>query len=242
MADGFGTAAVPSRSGDRRRGCPAVIGEVNREGIAGHEGGSMGWAGEKVAMVAGGAPIRSPSSHPALTNTESQEAGLWLWRGEALPPPSAPPPKSRIEPESRVQQILGSMVPAARWAGWMALLGGLAVALLAASAMLHPTPPEESVSVDTPAVSLSPVPSATVVPPSVAPAPADLTEAQSDQTEVPPAAQTLARPAETRVAKSRAQPPRTVRKTQASPVRRVTPTLIPGVLTPPSMTWRGGGY
>jgi hypothetical protein len=203
----------------------------------------MGWADEKVAMVTGGAPIRSPSSHPALSNAESQEAGLWLWRGEALPPPpSTPPPKSRVEPTSRVQQILGSMAPAARRAGWMVLLGGLAVALLAASAMLHPTPPEESVSVDTLAVSLPPVQSATVVPPSVAPAPADLTEAQSDQTEVPPAAQALARPAETRVGKSRAQPPRTVRKTQASPIRRGPPILIPGVLTPPSMTWRGGGY
>ena len=188
-------------------------------------------------MVTGGAPIRSPSSHSALSNTESQEAGLWLWRGEALPPPSAPQPKSRV------QQILSSMVPAARWAGWMALLGGLAVALLAASAMLHPTPPEESVSVDTPAVSLPPVPSATVARPSAAPAPAELTEAQSDQTEVPlaPAAQTLARPSETRVAKSHPQPPRTVRKTHASPARKGPPTLIPGVLTPPSMTWRDGG-
>ena len=196
---------------------------------------------EKVAMVTGGAPIRSPSSHSALSNTESQEAGLWLWRGEALPPPSAPTPKSRVQPKSRVHQILSSMVPAARWAGWMALLGGLAVALLAASAMLHPTPPEESV--DTPAVSLPPVPSATVARPSVAPAPAELTEAQSDQTEAPlaPAAQTLARPAETRVAKSHPQLPRTVRKTHASPVRRGPPTLIPGVLTPPSMTWRDGG-
>jgi hypothetical protein len=203
----------------------------------------MGRVDEKVAMVTGGAPNRSPSSHPALSNTESQEAGLWLWRGEALPPPSAPRP-NRASSANRVQQILGSMVPAARCAGWMALLGGLAVALLAASAMLHPTPQEESVSVDTPAVSLPPVPSDIVVRPSVAPAPAELTEAQSDQTEVPlaPAAQTLARPAETRVAKSHAQPPRTVRKTYASPVRRGPPTLIPGVLTPPSMTWRGGGY
>jgi len=205
----------------------------------------MGLVDEKVAMVTGGAPIRSPSSHPALSTTESQEAGLWLWRGEALPPPSAPQPKSRVQLKSRVQQILSSMVPAARWAGWMVLLGGLAVALLAASAMLHPTL-EESVSVDMPAVSLPPVLSATVVRPSVAPASAELTEAQSDQTEVPlaPAAQTSARPAETRVSKSHAQrtSPRTVKKTNASPARRGPPTLIPGVLTPPSMTWHGGGY
>ena len=36
MAGGFATAAAQGRSGDRRKGCTAVIGEVTREGIAGH--------------------------------------------------------------------------------------------------------------------------------------------------------------------------------------------------------------
>jgi hypothetical protein len=189
------------------------------------------------AIVTGDAPI-SPSADALLISTDNKKAGLWLWQGQAVPRPPLSPPKSRD------QQVLPRIMHAARRTGSIGLPTGFAFALIVVLVMPHSMPPERSVSADTPTVSLPPIPSDTVVRPSVAPAPAELMEAQSDQTEVPlaPAAQTLARPAETRVAKSHAQPPRTVRKTHASPVRRGPPTLMPGVLTPPSMTWRGSGY
>jgi len=189
------------------------------------------------AIVTGDAPI-SPSADAPLISTDSKNAGLWLWQGQAVPRPSLSRPKSRD------QQVLRRIMRAARRTGWIGLPTGFAFALIVGLVMPHSMPPERSVSADKTAVGLSSVPAPTLVRPSVASAPAELTEAQSDQSQVPlaPAAQTLARPAETRAAKSHAQPPRTVRKTHASPARKGPPTLIPGVLTPPSMTWRDGGY
>ena len=197
----------------------------------------MGQAYSDWAIVTGDAPI-SPSADAPLISTDSKKAGLWLWQGQAVPRPSLSRPKSSD------QQILPRIMHAAGRPRWIVLPVGLVLALMAVLIMPHSMAPDRPVSADKNAVGLSSVPAPTVVRPSVALAPAELTEAQSDQTEVPlaPTAQTLARPAETRAAKSHAQPPRAVRKTHASPVRRGPPTLIPGVLTPPSMTWRDGGY
>jgi hypothetical protein len=57
--------------------------------------------------------------------------------------------KARI---TRVRQILGRILSAARWGGWLALPGGLTLGWFAASVLLHSTPPDEPVRSDTPTV------------------------------------------------------------------------------------------
>ena len=46
------------------------------------------------------------------------------------------PPPSRPNPASRVHQILGHILSAARWGGWLALPGGLTLGYFAASVLL----------------------------------------------------------------------------------------------------------
>jgi hypothetical protein len=193
----------------------------------------MGQAYSKAPMVTGNAPI-SPLS--ALISTDTKEAGLWLWQGEVPPSPPLPGPKSRD------QQILRRIMPAAGWAGWIAVPAGLALAFLAVSMMLRPDRP---VSADRPAVTLSSAPPA-VMRPIVPVPPAERTEAQLDQVQVPPApaAKLTAQGPEPPAAKGRAQhkSSRTARKTHASHGRRGPLFPSAGVLTPPVMTWHGGGY
>ena len=193
----------------------------------------------RVGSVTGDAPIRLSSPDPALISTGSEEAGLWLWHGEAPPPPSLPQPKLRV------RHILARMKPPARWAAWTALPGGLALTLLAVSAM-YSVPPHWSQSADAPAVGLAPTASPAAAPPIAAVPPAPPTEAQFDQTRASPAPapQISGQGSEQPMVSSRAQrkSPGTGRKTHASLVRRGSPVLIPGVLTPPVMTWHGGGY
>jgi len=93
----------------------------------------------------------------AMSN-ESREPGRWLWHGKA-------PPPSRPKPALRVRQILGRILSAAGWAGWIALLTGLALVSVAVSVMPHRDRP---VSADTPAIELSSAPSSTVAGPIVA--------------------------------------------------------------------------
>ena len=152
---------------------------------------------------------------------ESQESGLWLWHGKA-PLPSGP------KPASRVRQILGRILSAARWDGWLALPGGLTLGYFAASVLLHSTPPDEPVPSDTP----------TVARPIAAEPPAEVT-AQTDQVQVPsaPTTQMTARELERQVAKwreHRAWSAR-VRKTHLLLARRGSSMFEP-------MTWHGGGY
>ena len=194
----------------------------------------------RVGIVTGDAPITLSSPDAALISTGSKEAGLWLWHGEAPPPPSRPQPKLRV------RHILARMKPSARWAAWTAALpGGLALTLLAVSAM-YSVPPHWSQSADAPAVGLAPTASPTTAPPIAAAPPAPPTEAQFDQTRASPAPapQISGQGSEQPMVSSRAQrkSPGTGRKTHASLVRRGSPVLIPGVLTPPVMTWHGGGY
>ena len=204
------------------------------------------------------API-SPSADAVLISTDSKEAGLWLWQGEAPPPISPSPPRAK----SRNQQILRRIMPAAGWAGWIALPTGVALTLIAVSTMRHP---DRSVSADTPAVALGSAPSPAVIPsfappPVVAPSSAlsptaarpvvDVpaatpTTAQLHQEQVTsaPAAEIMTRTPEPRMAKWRAQrkSPRTGRKIHVLRIRREPLFPRPGVLTPPPVTWHGGGY
>ena len=195
--------------------------------------GSMGQA----VAVTDDAPT-SNSSDAVLISTDSKESGLWLWQGDAPSPPSFPRPKSRD------RHILRRIMPAAGWAGWITLPTGLALTLIAILMIPHPDRP---VSADRPAVAPS---SATSPPPLGAPVvaapPPEPATARLDQEKVPsaPAAQIMTRTPEPRMAKSRAQhkSSRVVRKTHLSHVRRGPLFPIPGVLTPPPMTWHGDGY
>src|SRR6202040_495536 len=107
-----------------------------------------------------------------LISTDSKESGLWLWQGDAPAPPSF------SRPQSRDRHILRRIMPAARWAGWIALPTGLALTLIALLMIPHPDRP---VSPDRPAVAPSSATSPTVaplsapsptIPPSSAPSPA----------------------------------------------------------------------
>ena len=201
------------------------------------------------------------------------ERGLWAMHTEQGGSSEAPPPPSLSGPKSRDQQILRRIMPAAGWAGWIALPTGLALTLIAILMIPHPDRP---VSADRPAVAPSSATSPTIppssapsptIPPSSAPSPAvtpssatspplgapvvaapppEPATARLDQEKVPsaPAAQIMTRTPEPRMAKSRAQhkSSRVVRKTHLSHVRRGPLFPIPGVLTPPPMTWHGDGY
>jgi hypothetical protein len=201
------------------------------------------------------APVTLSPTDAALIGNGNEETGLWLWHGEALPRPSLP------KPESRRENILARMIPAARWAGWIALPGSLALTLLAVSVM-RPAPPHGPESANAPtvapppvpspmrarpiAVAPPPVPAPTVAPPIVVVPPAQLPKARLDRVQVPsaPTPQISGPRPERRMAQWRSQrkSPRIVRKTHASRVHRGPPILFPGVLTPPVMTWHGGGY
>jgi hypothetical protein len=192
----------------------------------------MGQTHGKVPSVTATTPI-FPSA--PLVSTDLQESGLWLWQGDAPPPPALARPKSRD------QRFLRRVIPAARWAGWIAVPAGLALAFLTVSMLLRPVSP------DSPAVALSSNPSPGVTRPIVPVPPAELTEADLDKAQVPSeprAAELTAQGPEPLVAKGRAQHKlsRIARKSHASHLRRRPLFPMPGVLTPPSMTWNGGGY
>ena len=192
----------------------------------------MGQTYGKAPIVTGTPPI-FPSA--PLVSTDLKESGLWLWLGDAPPPPALARPKSRD------QRFLRRVMPAAGWAGWIAVPAGLALAFLTVSMLLRPVSP------DRPAVALSSAPSPAVTPPIVPVPPAERTAAKLDQVQVPsaqPAAKPAAQGSEPPAVKTRAQHKvsRTARKTHASHVRKRPLFPTPGVLTPPPMTWHGGGY
>jgi hypothetical protein len=188
------------------------------------------------APIVTGTPVISPPAR--LVSTDLQESGLWLWQGEA-PPTSALP-----RPKSRDQGHLRRIMPAAGWVGWIAVSAGLALAFLAVSMMPRP---DRSVSADTPGGARSSAPSPAVTRAIDPVPPAERTAAKLDQVQVPsapPAAKITAQGPEPPVVKGRAEHklPRTARKTHASHVRKRPLFPTPGVLTPPPMTWHGGGY
>jgi hypothetical protein len=192
----------------------------------------MGQTHGKVPSVTATTPI-FPSA--PLVSTDLQESGLWLWQGDAPPSPALARPKPRD------QRFLRRVIAAAGWAGWIAVPAGLALAFLTVSMLPPPVSP------DSPAVALSSAPSPGVTRPIVPVPPAELTEADLDKVQVPsepPAAELTARGPEPLVAKGRAQHKlsRIARKTHASHLRGRPLFPTPGVLTPPPMTWHGGGY
>ena len=187
--------------------------------------------------IAKGSPPISPSAR--LVSTDLKESGAWLWQGDAPPPPALARPKSRD------QRFLRRVIPAAGRAGWIAVPAGLALAFLTVSMLLRPVSP------DSPAVALSSNPSSNPSPgvtrPIVPVPPAELTKADLEKAQVPwepRAAELTAQGPEPLVAKGRAQHKlsRIARKTHASHLRRRPLFPMPGVLTPPPMTWHGGGY
>jgi hypothetical protein len=195
----------------------------------------IGQAYAKATILRSSAPV-SPSAE--LVSTDIKESGLWLWQGEAPPPPALPRPKFRD------RQFLRRILPAAGWVGWIAVPAGLALAFLAVSMMSRP---DRRVSADVPAVALSSAPPPAVTRPIVPVPPTERMEAQLDQVQAPsasPGAKITARGPETPVTKGHAQPKLspTAGKTHASHVRRWPLFPRPGVLTPPPMTWHGGGY
>jgi hypothetical protein len=222
----------------RRTECAQDIGGTTERGLSSMHAESrefIGRADSEAPIVTGDAPI-SPST--ALISTDGKEAGLWLWQGEPLPPPALP------RPESRDRQFLLAVMPVARWAGWIAVPAGLALAFLAVSMAARQDRP---VSADAPAVALPSGPSPAVTRPIAPVLPAEVTQAKLDQVQMPSAgsaAKITAQGPEPPVVKGRAQRKlsRTARKTHASHVRRGPPVPIAGVLTPPVMTWHGGGY
>jgi hypothetical protein len=195
----------------------------------------MSQADAKAPTLTSSAPV-SPSAE--LISTDIRESGLWLWQGET-PPPTPPRPKFRD------QQFFRRILRAAGWVGWIAVPAGLALAFLAVSMMSHP---DRGVSADNPVVALSPAPPPAITRPIVPVLPpTERTEAQSAQVQVPsasPADKITAQGPETLVTKGRAQhkSSRTARKTHASHLRKGPLFPGPGVLTPPPMTWHGGGY
>ena len=181
------------------------------------------------------------SSDTPSPSDENHRSGLWLWHGKA------PLPLPPLQPASRVQQIPGPDVSALRRRGWMALPGGVALALLAV--MLRSTPLDKPPPADTPAVALEPVPSPAEAhavipaPPVNIPAPrVEHADTQFDQVQTPSAPTTLG--TEHQLAKKAAHhtPARTAGKAHAF-AGRSSPFVIHGVLTPPDpMGKHNGGH
>jgi hypothetical protein len=162
-------------------------------------------------------------------------SGLWLWHGKAPLTPSPP------QPAPRARQILGPNVSGLRRRGWMALPGGVALALLAV--ILLSTPLDKPSPADTP-VAVEPVPSPAEAHAAI-PAPrVEHTDTQLDQAQMPsaPAAPLPARGTEHELATKAVHhtSARTVRKTHTFAGRN-SPFVIHGVLTPPDPTVRHDG-
>jgi hypothetical protein len=90
-------------------------------------------------------------SDTASPSDENHGSGLWLWHGKAPLPPSP------LQPASHVLRIPGPNVTALRKGRWIALPGGMALALLVV--ILRSTPLDKPPPADTSAVALEPVPS-----------------------------------------------------------------------------------
>jgi hypothetical protein len=163
-------------------------------------------------------------------SAESQETGLWLWQGEALPQRPGP------EPLSRGRVILDRIIAAARWTSWIASAGGLILILLASSLVPRSTALDRRISADARAV--SPQPGSTLIATHslIPPSPIELPDVRLDLVRMVPAAATqmIAETAEGQTVKRRADRRSTPSAgTHASLARRGSPVLIPGVLTPP---------
>jgi hypothetical protein len=166
----------------------------------------------------------------------SRASGLWLWQGKPPLPTSPPQPASRVQ-----QSVDHPVVSALRKRGWIALPGGVALALLAV--MLRSTPADKPEPTDTPAVVLEPVPSPAEAhavipaPPVNIPAPrVEHADTQLDQTQIPtaPPALSPARETEHQPAKKAAHHTSSARTVRTHAFAGgSSPFVIHGVLTPP---------
>src|ERR1700719_3895681 len=97
------TGAALTRPGCRRtaRGMLALQLRGDLWAMHAEQRGSIGQAYSEAVTVTDDAPI-SPSADAVLISTDSKEAGLWLWQGEAPPPTPPLPPR----PKSRDRQML----------------------------------------------------------------------------------------------------------------------------------------
>ena len=204
------------------------------------------------ATRSGAAPTRNRSmetSKPPLPDAvpisnDSQETGLWLWRGEAPLPRPAPPGR----PSSRIERVATLIISAARSARWMAMpLVALAVTLhllTGGQSMPGKMPGNTSAAAPQP----TPAPSL-ALPISPAP-PAPLTEAPLDQAPAPsaPVTQAMADLIQHKAVKRQARhrPPITVRRSPVLLAHRWTPVLVDvcryGCDWAEATAWHGGGY
>ena len=210
------------RPGAPHRRCAGGIGATTERGLWSMHAEPrefMGQVHSVAPIVTEDAPI-SPST--PLISTDIKEAGLWLWQGEAPPPPALP------RPTSRDRLFFRHIMPAARWAGWIAVPAGLALAFLAVSMVARP---DRLVSAYVPAVALPSGPSPAVTRPIPPVLPAEVTQAKLDQVQVPsarPADKITARRPEPPMVNGRAQHAlsRTARKSHESHVRRGPPVPL----------------
>ena len=187
-----------------------------------------------------------PPDAPLISN-DSEESGLWLWRGE-IPPPR---PASPVRLSSRLERVATFFISAARSARWLGPPSGLALIALAAFVTAHLLPGGQSTRGNTSAAALRPV-SAPSLARSISPAPpAPLTEAPVDRAQAPsaPITQAVAGLTQHKPVKWRAmhRSRLTVRRSRALFARRRTPVFIAPCRYQcdgwaEAAAWHGGGY
>jgi hypothetical protein len=189
----------------------------------------------------------SPDATP-LSN-ENQEPGLWLWQGEALPHTEVPPSASLSRPPSRVERIAYLVGSAVRRARWLAPPSGWALVALAAWGTVHLLPGGQSISGNTSAAALQPMPAPSLARPISPAPPPPLAETPLDRVQAPsaPVTQAMAGPPQHKTVKWRARhrSPLTVRRSHAFAYRR-TPVFVEqcryGCDWADATAWHGGGY
>ena len=170
---------------------------------------------------------RPPPPDAPLISNDSQELGLWLWRGEAPSPRLAPP----VQPASRLERVATLLISAARSARWMAPPSGLVLLALAAFVTAHLLPGGQSMRGNTSAAALQSVPAPSLARPISPAPPAPLTEEPLDQVQAAPSApvtQAMVGPAQHKTVKWRARHRSrlTVRRSHALFAHRWTPVLV----------------
>jgi hypothetical protein len=165
---------------------------------------------------------RPPPPDAPLISNDSQESGLWLWRGEAPSPRPAPP----VRPSSRLERVASLFISAARSAGWMGPPSGLALVALAAFVTAHLLPGGQAMPGTTSAAALQSMPAPSLAH-SISPAPpAPLIEAPVDRVQAPsaPVRQAMVGPTLHKPVRWRAR--HTIRRSHVLFARRWTPVFI----------------
>src|SRR5271170_734557 len=231
-------------------------------GSAYHRPASLSGSYTPVISADEGAARSMEASKPPLPvdaspiSDDSQESGLWLWRGEVLSPgleppvavaPSVAPPcaaaspadmtgvveistPSAVRTPSCIERLRTLFISAARSAPWMAPASVWALIGLAAFVMAHLLPGGHSMPGNTSTAALLPVPAPGLARPISLPPPPPLTEAPLDQVQAPsaPVAQAMAEPTLHKAIKWRAshRSPLTVRRSHPLFAQRWTPVFV----------------